>query len=135
MSKIGRFADGLMSVYGFLKATDKLMNWYQNERFVKEDKELKKFRKKHREFTDYERFIFETQDAAIDFLDRLRDILMIQGCVTVSDAYILKGMAPTLFDTKIGWTELYDDQVKIKKEGNGYKIKFPRPMYIDRKEY
>lgn len=128
--RLRKISEFLIIVYGVVCAIDKLTEFVQNEKIYKESKEYEKKLKKRKMYTDYERISFESKDAAIEALNIMNYIIKEYGYVTVSDFYEICKRVPTVFDTKIGWRTLYDDEVKIKKTNNGWKIIFPRPVYI-----
>ena len=130
--RLRKISEFLLTVYGVTTAVDKLTTFLQNEKDFEETKRHKKLLKKHRLHTDYERITFHDKDAAYDALDKMKDIVCAYGYATVSDFYEINGEVPTVFDTKIGWKTLYDDEVKIKRYKDGFKIVFPRPTYITR---
>lgn len=129
--RLRKIGDVLLATYGVVTAVDKLNSLMQEEQKHKEKKRIKRDMRKNKLYRDYERLIFDSKDAAFDFLDRIRDTIDRKGYITCADVYDMYGKVPTYDETKIGWHVIFDDSVKIKKENGFWKLSLPRPFYLE----
>ena len=129
--RLRKIGDVLLATYGVVTAVDKLNSLMQEEQKHKEKKRIKRDMRKNKLYRDYERLIFDSKDAAFDFLDKMRDTIDRKGYITCADVYDMYGKVPTYDETKIGWHVLFDDSVRIKKENGFWKLSLPRPFYLE----
>lgn len=129
--RLRKIGDVLLATYGVVTAVDKLNSLMQEEQKHKEKKRIKRDMRKNKLYRDYERLIFDSKDAAFDFLDKMRDTIDRKGYITCADVYDMYGKVPTYDETKIGWHIIFDDSVKIKKENGFWKLSLPRPFYLE----
>lgn len=129
--RLRKIGDVLLATYGVVTAVDKLNSLMQEEQKHKEKKRIKRDMRKNKLYRDYERLIFDSKDAAFDFLDKIRDTIDRKGYITCADVYDMYGKVPTYDETKIGWHIIFDDGVKIKKENGFWKLSLPRPFYLE----
>ncbi len=129
--RLRKIGDVLLATYGVVTAVDKLNSLMQEEQKHKEKKRIKRDMRKNKLYRDYERLIFDSKDAAFDFLDKMRDAIDRKGYITCADVYYMYGKVPTYDETKIGWHIIFDDSVKIKKENGFWKLSLPRPFYLE----
>lgn len=129
--RLRKIGDVLLATYGVVTAVDKLNSLMQEEQKHKEKKRIKRDMRKNKLYRDYERLIFDSKDAAFDFLDKMRDTIDRKGYITCADVYDMYGKVPTYDETKIGWHVIFDDSVKIKKENGFWKLSLPRPFYLE----
>lgn len=128
--KLKQWAESVLALYGILTAIDKFISILHDGKVRDMERKIKREKRRHRSFTDYERFSFETKDKAYGFYEQMKENIDREGYVTVSDVYDANNRASTLFDTKVGWYHLYDDEIKIKKSNGRWYIKLPRPTFI-----
>lgn len=129
--RLRKIGDVLLATYGVVTAVDKLNSLMQEEQKHKEKKRIKRDMRKNKLYRDYERLIFDSKDAAFDFLDKMRDTIDRKGYITCADVYDMYGKVPTYDETKIGWHVIFDDSVRIKKENGFWKLSLPRPFYLE----
>ena len=129
--RLRKIGDVLLATYGVVTAVDKLNSLMQEEQKHKEKKRIKRDMRKNKLYRDYERLMFDSKDAAFDFLDKMRDTIDRKGYITCADVYDMYGKVPTYDETKIGWHIIFDDSVKIKKENGFWKLSLPRPFYLE----
>lgn len=128
LTKIG---DILLATYGIVTAVDKLDTLIKDEQEYKRNKELKRHIKKGYVPNDYQWLMFDSKDAAIRFLDRLRDNIDEFGSVSFADIYWMKdGSLSNAFEYTIGYKVLYDSDVKIRKFKGRWRLILPRPVHI-----
>lgn len=78
-----------------------------------------------------EEILFPSRTCAEEVLNKMINILVNYGFVSVSDYYVLSNVKPKSYhDTKYGWTTLKD--VNIICNGNGFSIDLTRPTLIER---
>lgn len=129
--RLRKIGDVLLATYGVVTAVDKLSGLMKEEQKHKEKKRIKRDMRKNKIYRDYERLIFDSKDAAFDFLDKMRDTIDRKGYISCADVYDMYGKVPTYDETKIGWHIIFNDSVRVKKENGFWKLSLPRPFYLD----
>lgn len=79
--------------------------------------------------SDFDNVVFETDNGAIEVLEKMNDIIDKYGFVTVADMYILNNIPASVTDSKYGWTNIRDCAPVY--TSNGYTINLPKPFPID----
>lgn len=78
----------------------------------------------------YDNIILETRGEAEEVLARMDEIIVDYKMVRVADLYDLVGITGDFTDNKYGWTNIRSAEVVRTRDG--YMIKLPRPIPIDR---
>lgn len=78
---------------------------------------------------DYDEIIFDDRGEAEDVITRMGELLDTYGVVSVADMYDLAGLTCDFTFNRYGWTSIRTAEVR--RTGDGYTIKLPRPLAID----
>lgn len=73
--------------------------------------------------------IFDTRQEAYDTLDKMNEILVTYGYVTIADVYDIVGVPCCYTDNKYGWTTIQNAEVVKGKDG--YFINMPKPQPVN----
>lgn len=85
--------------------------------------------RKNRAVHNFDEFILATRGEAMEVLARLDEQIATYEVTTVADLYDLLGHTGAYTDSKWGWVDLRDAQVR--RVPNGYLLDLPRPEPID----
>ena len=73
---------------------------------------------------EYDQFVYENRETASKVLDRMRDIIVDFGFVTVADYYGLNEKSCRQTDHKYGWVTLREAELVSNPDLGGYTINF-----------
>ena len=84
------------------------------------------------ERTDFKNVRFKSRGDAERILTKMEDIIYQNRYVSLLDFYEITGQPTKSTDDNYGWTNLDRAKVERLRSDNGYMIRFPSPMPLDR---
>lgn len=84
------------------------------------------------ERTDFKNVRFKSRGDAERILTKMEDIIYQNRYVSLLDFYEITGQSTKSTDDNYGWTNLDRAKVERLRSDNGYMIRFPSPMPLDR---
>ena len=129
--RLKKLGDLFLSAYGVVTAVDKLNEICKEEQRYKDLKKIRRDLRRGNIFRDYESLLFNSKDAAFDFLDRIRDTIDRDGYISCAEVSKMIGLVLLYSEKQIGWYVLYDSDVKMKKIKDKWRVKLPRPVMLE----
>lgn len=103
---------------------------YYDDRRRERDYDEDRYYKPER--TDFKNVRFKSRGDAERILTKMEDIIYQNRYVSLLDFYEITGQSTKSTDDNYGWTNLDRAKVERLRSDNGYMIRFPSPMPLDR---